>query len=213
MDTGVLHGLTIVVTVLAALACGLMLAKTPRVWLNDSAHLQLWQDSSWARGPGPMMVGLVIAAAVSVAFTLAVLAPLETGWSAYAPLSGKTFDPGQPNPADRIVSALLLGLVSGATPFLVTADLSVRRLPDRVVIPLTLVALGLIITGSVLGALPMWIWSFFTGLVAIAFFAAMHLLGRVLRARTMGLGTSSSRSSSSPWPVSSTRGHLSSCSW
>lgn len=188
MDAGVLHGMTIGVTVLAALACGLILAATPRVWLNDSAHLQQWQASRWARGPGPIVAGLIIAAVAAVVFTLAVLAPLETGWSAYAPLSKETFAPDQPNSADRIVSALLLGLVSGATPFLVTADVSVRRLPDRIVIPLTVVALGLIITGSVLGELSMWFSSFFAGVLALAFFAALHLVGRVLRARTMGLG-------------------------
>lgn len=188
MDTGVLHGMTIGVTVLAALACGLILAVTPRAWLNDSAHLQRWQSSRWARGMGPMLLGPIIAAAVAVVFTLFVLAPLETGWSAYAPLGGTTFAPGQPNSADRIVSALLLGLIAGATSFLVTADVSVRRLPDRIVIPLSLVALGLIITGSVLGALPMWFWSFFAGLLGLGAFAALHLVGRALRARTMGLG-------------------------
>nr|WP_281063447.1 prepilin peptidase [Brevibacterium permense] len=81
-----------------------------------------------------------------------------------------------------------MGLIAGATSFLVTADVSVRRLPDRIVIPLSLVALGLIITGSVLGALPMWFASFFAGLIGLVFFTAVHLMGRALRARTMGLG-------------------------
>ena len=188
MGAGVLHGMTIGVTVLTALACGLILAVTPRVWLNDSAHLQRWQSSRWARGMGPMLLGPIIAAAVAVVFTLTVLAPPETGWSAYAPLSGTTFTPAEPNSADRIVSALLLGIVSGATPFLATADVSVRRLPDRIVIPLSLLALGLIITGSVLGDLPLWFSSFFAGLLALVFFTALHLVGRVLRVRSMGLG-------------------------
>lgn len=188
MDTGVLHGMTIGVTILAALACGLILTATPQVWINDSAHLQRWQGSRWARGPGPMLGGLVIAAVAALVFTLTVLAPLETGWSAHAPLSGETFAPDQPNSADRIISALLLGLASGATPFLITADVSLRRLPDRINIPLPLLALGLIITGSVLGELPMWFTAFFAGLVALVFFIALHLLGRLLRARTMGLG-------------------------
>ena len=135
-----------------------------------------------------MLGGLVIAAVAALVFTLTVLAPLETGWSAHAPLSGETFAPDQPNSADRIISALLLGLASGATPFLITADVSLRRLPDRINIPLSLLALGLIITGSVLGELPMWFTAFFAGLVALVFFIALHLLGRLLRARTMGLG-------------------------
>ena len=109
MDTGVLHGMTIGVTVLAALACGLILTATPQVWINDSAHLQRWQGSRWARGPGPMLGGLVIAAVAALVFTLTVLAPLETGWSAHAPLSGETFAPDQPNSADRIISALQIG--------------------------------------------------------------------------------------------------------
>ena len=117
-----------------------------------------------------------------------MLAPPDTGWSAYAPLSGTTFAPAEPNSADRIVSALLVGLVSGATPFLATADVIVRRLPDRIVVPVSLLALGLIITGSVLGDLPMWFSSFFAGLLALVFFTALHLVGRVLRVRSMGLG-------------------------
>ncbi|MGO0602878.1 MAG: prepilin peptidase [Brevibacterium sp.] len=188
MDTGVLHAMTIGVTVLTALAGGLSLAATPQTWLNDSAHLQRWHASRWARGPGPLVVGLVIAAVAAVVFTLTVLAPPDTGWSAYAPLSGTTFAPAEPNSADRIVSALLVGLVSGATPFLATADVIVRRLPDRIVIPVSLLALGLIITGSVLGDLPMWFSSFFAGLLALVFFTALHLVGRVLRVRSMGLG-------------------------
>lgn len=135
-----------------------------------------------------MLGGLVIAAVAALVFTLTVLAPLETGWSAHAPLSGETFAPDQPNSADRIISALLLGLASGATPFLITADLSVRRLPDRIVIPLSLVAVGLLITGSVLGELPMWFWSFFAGILGLVAFAALHLVGRLLGVRTMGLG-------------------------
>ena len=135
-----------------------------------------------------MLGGLVIAAVAALVFTLTVLAPLETGWSAHAPMSGETFAPDQPNSADRIISALLLGLASGATPFLITADVSLRRLPDRINIPLSLLALGLIITGSVLGELPMWFTAFFAGLVALVFFIALHLFGRLLRARTMGLG-------------------------
>lgn len=188
MDTGVLHGMTIGVTVLVALACGLLLSVTPGAWLNDASHLQRWRASRWTRGPGPVVGGVIIAAGAAVVFTLTVLAPLEAGWSAYAPLSETTFAPDQPNSADRILSALLLGLIAGATSFLVTADVSVRRLPDRIVIPLSLVALGLIITGSVLGALPMWFASFFAGLIGLVFFTAVHLMGRALRARTMGLG-------------------------
>ena len=34
----------------------------------------------------------------------------------------------------------------------------------------------------------MWFTAFFAGLVALVFFIALHLLGRLLRARTMGLG-------------------------
>ena len=109
------------------------------------------------------------------------------GGALHAPLSGETFAPDQPNSADRIISALLLGLASGRH-HSSSPRTSAWRLPDRINIPLSVLALGLIMTGSVLGELPMWFTAFFAGLVALVFFIALHLLGRLLRARTMGLG-------------------------
>lgn len=190
MGTGVLDGLTIGLTTLIAAAAGLTLARSPRLWLHDSSHLARWTDSRLARGSVPVICGIVLAAAVTAIFASTVLSA-GPEWTAAKP-SGDfaAYEPGlpEPNSADRIVSALFLGLVSAATPFLVTADVLVRRLPDRIVFPLSAAGLVLISVGSVLGTSTMWFAAFFSGLGALAFFTALHLFGRVLRMRTMGLG-------------------------
>lgn len=188
METGVLHGMVIGLTVLTALAVGLVLARTIRFWLNDDAQLNRVRASLLSRGWMPVLIGLGLAAAAAWAFPLHQIAPVDSGWTAYAPLSGTTFAPPQPNSADRICTALFLGLVAGTTPFLFTADVIVRRLPDRVVLPTAVGGLTLIILGSVLGTSRMWFTGFFAGTIALAGFATLHLLGRLLRRQTMGLG-------------------------
>ncbi|UVI34512.1 prepilin peptidase [Brevibacterium spongiae] len=186
MDTGVLHGMVIGLTVLIAFAVGLVLARTTRFWLNDDTQLARVESSRLYRGWVPVLIGLVLAAAAAWAFPLHQL--VGSGWSAYAPLSGTTFTPPQPNSADRIGTACLLGLAAGTTPFLFTTDIIVRRLPDRIVLPTAIAGLAVIITGSILGASPAWFTAFFAGLAALVLFALLHLLGRVLRRQTMGLG-------------------------
>jgi leader peptidase (prepilin peptidase)/N-methyltransferase len=190
VGTGALDGLTIGLTILIAAAAGLTLARSPRLWLNDSEHLERWAASRFARGPMPVICGIVLAAAVTAMLASLVLSP-GPEWTTAAPsgdFAASAPSLPEPNSADRIVFALFLGLVSAATPFLITADVLVRRLPDRIVFPLSAAGLILIIVGSVLGTSTMWFAAFFSGLGALAFFAALHLIGRVLRMRTMGLG-------------------------
>lgn len=179
MGTGVLEGLTIGLTILIAAAAGLALARSRRLWLNDAEHLARWTASRLARGPVPVICGIVLAAAVTAIFASTVLLTGPSLSVSSSPV---------PNSADRILSAFFLGLVSAATPFLIIADILVRRLPDRIVFPLSAAGLILLIVGSVLGTSTMWFAAFFSGLAALAFFTALHLFGRVLRMQTMGLG-------------------------
>lgn len=188
MDSGVLHAMVIGLTVLIALAVGLVLARTTRFWLNDESQLERLEKSTISRAWVPVLAGLVLAAVASWAFPLHQIVAGDGGWSAYAPLSGTTFTPPQPNSADRIGTACFLGLVAGTTPFLFTTDILVRRLPDRITLPTTLLGLAVIIIGSVLGASHMWFTAFFAGTIALIAFGLLHLLGRLLRRRTMGLG-------------------------
>lgn len=187
MEVGVLHGMVTGLTVLTALAAGLLLARTPRFWLHDDSHLARWRTFRIPHGPWPVLAGILIAVGAAGAFQLTVLAP-ATGWSASAPLSATTLTVVHPNSADRIVSGLFLGLAAGVTPFLILADVIVRRLPDRIVYPTMLAGAALLIVGSVIGQMRFWFTAFFAGLLALVLFALLHLLGRVLRTQTMGLG-------------------------
>lgn len=187
MEVGVLHGMVTGLTVLTALAVGLLLARTPRFWLHDDSHLARWRAFRIPHGPWPVLAGILIAVGAAGVFQLTVLAP-ATGWAASAPLSATTLTAVHPNSADRIVSGLFLGLAAGVTPFLILADVIVRRLPDRIVYPTMLAGAALLIVGSVSGQMRFWFTAFFAGLLALVLFGLLHLLGRVLRTQTMGLG-------------------------
>jgi leader peptidase (prepilin peptidase)/N-methyltransferase len=188
VDAGVLHAMVIGLTVLCSLATGLVLARTIRAWLNDDTQLTRLRASRFAHGYLPVLIGVIVAALAAWAFPQHQIAAADSGWSAYAPLSGTTFTPPQPNSADRIGLSAFLGIVAGATPFLLTTDLIVRRLPDRIVWPTSLIGLAVIIAGSVLGNSRMWFSAFFAGIIALIVFGLIHLAGRVLKAKTMGLG-------------------------
>ncbi|WP_152346323.1 hypothetical protein [Brevibacterium sp. CFH 10365] len=160
-----MHGMVIGVSVLIAVVVGLVLARTLRTWIADDAHAAVLEGS---RGNvGLVIVGTLIAAIGSLA--LPVGEALKT-------------------PADHIGAALLLGAVAGATPFLVRADVLVRRLPDRIVWPLIGIGLVTTVVASVLGGSSVWFLVLFAGVTAALLFAGLHLLGRAMNARTMGLG-------------------------
>ncbi len=160
-----MHGMVIGVSVLIAVVVGLVLARTLRTWIADDAHAAVLEGS---RGNvGLVIVGTLIAAIGSLA--LPVGEALKT-------------------PADHIGAAVLLGAVAGATPFLVRADVLVRRLPDRIVWPLIAIGLVTAVVASVLGGSSVWFLVLFAGITAALLFAGLHLLGRAMNARTMGLG-------------------------
>lgn len=160
-----MHGMVIGVSVLIAVVVGLVLARTLRTWIADDAQAAVLEGS---RGNvGLVIVGTLIAAIGSLALPVGEV--LKT-------------------PADHIGAALLLGAVAGATPFLVRADVLVRRLPDRIVWPLIAIGLVTAVVASVLGGSSVWFLVLFAGVTAALLFAGLHLLGRAMNARTMGLG-------------------------
>src|SRR5699024_4855793 len=89
---------------------------------------------------------------------------------------------------DHLAAALILGSVAGVTPFLIRVDVLVHRLPDRLVYPLIGICFAAAALASFLGSSLVWSSALIIGTVATLAFAAIHLLGRVLGARTMGLG-------------------------
>ncbi|MGC2941494.1 MULTISPECIES: prepilin peptidase [unclassified Brevibacterium] len=165
VEVGVMHGMVIGLTVLIAVAVGLMLARTLRTWIADDAHAVVLEGSR--RSFGLVIAGTLIAALGGLALPVGEV--LTT-------------------PADHIGAALLLGSVAGATPFLVHTDIVVRRLPDRIVWPLIGIGVVTAVLASVLGGTSVWFLVLFAGIIATIFFAGVHLLGRVMNARTMGLG-------------------------
>lgn len=188
MDTGVLHGVMVGLAVLISIVAGLALAHGTRWWLADETQLHSLESSQAYRRPMLIAVGVVIAAAAAPLFPTAAVLPNMTGWTAYAPASGTTFTPSDPNVFDPLLLAVVLGLCSAATPFLVVVDLLVRRLPDRIVLPLiALVALSCLL-GAAFGQPHIWIVGLFAGIGATVFFGLLHLIGRLLRTSTMGLG-------------------------
>ncbi|WP_209373188.1 prepilin peptidase [Brevibacterium renqingii] len=184
--TGMLHGMVIVLTVLIALATGLVLSRTSRTWIADDG-----QAAAFARGcaPGavrPVVTGIAIAAAAGLLFPVGTAGP--TGPAPTASPAAVGIVSGSSGPVDHIGLALVLGTVAGATPFLIRADVLLRRLPDRIVWPLIGVCFGVAALASVLGRWPGWSLALIAGTIAVLAFAGLHLLGRVLGARTMGLG-------------------------
>lgn len=180
MTTHVLHGMFIGLTILVGLAGGLLLSRGTRWWLDDDSRLSL--VTGRRLGPSMMVGGVLLAAAAALLFPAsAVIAP-EAG------IARPTGALSAPNSADLILTAFVLGAVAAATPFLITVDIRIRRLPDRIVYPLILLILTALVLGTVIGDSPHWYTGFIAGTAAALLFLALHLLGRLLGARTMGLG-------------------------
>ena len=188
MDTGVLHGWLIGLTLLVSAATGLVLARGTRWWLADTDQFDLLTRSQAFRRWWLVAAGIAIATVAVLLFPSASIFSPETGWSAYAPGSGAIYSPPTANAFDPILLALSLGVSAAATPFLFAVDVLVRRLPDRIVLPLigiVLVACGL---GAAFGGVRIWVLGLIAGAAAALFFGILHLIGRVLHVRTMGLG-------------------------
>src|SRR5699024_9130890 len=139
VETGVLHGMIIGVTVLIALATGLVVSRSAGAWIADPAHTAVFERSGAAGRVRTLVTGIAAVAAwfLPVGTVLSgatgqadaaqppAAAPMPAG--AVSAVSGSV---------DHIAAALILGTVAGATPFLIRVDVLVHRLPDRLVYPL-----------------------------------------------------------------------------
>lgn len=192
-DPDIVHGMLIGLAVFIALATGLLLTRTTLVWLNDDRQAQRLALSRLHRGPWLVVAGVVIAAVAVLLFPATAVIPAGPGdatsaLTASAPGNGTVSAPMQPNAIDQIGLGLILGVVAGATPFLISVDVLVRRLPDRIVYPLIAACLVIVVSASVFGESHIWFFGLFAGLGAALLFGLLHLIGRALHARTMGLG-------------------------
>ncbi|WP_413334927.1 prepilin peptidase [Brevibacterium sp. GP-SGM9] len=183
MTAHVLHGMFIGLTVLVGLAGGLLLSRGTRWWLSDDSRISL--VTGRRLGPAMMFGGVLLAAAAALLFPASAVIPADTVHTAAAQLTG---DVSAPNSADLILTAVVLGAVAASTPFLIIFDIRIRRLPDRIVYPLILLILTALVLGTVIGHSLNWYTGFIAGVAATLLFLALHLLGRLLRARTLGFG-------------------------
>lgn len=174
--------------VFIAVATGLLLSRTTAVWVNEDRQSRLLALSRAHQGPWLVVAGVVIAAAAALLFPSTAVIPAGPSGIASAPTAETTLAPMQPNAVDQIGLGLILGVAAGATPFLFSADILVRRLPDRIVYPLITACLVIGVWASVFGESHIWFFGLFAGLGAAVLFGLIHLIGRALHARTMGLG-------------------------
>lgn len=187
METGVLHGMVIGLTVLIALATGLIVSRTAGSWIADPAQTAVFERSGAARRVRTVITGIVIAA---VAAWFLPVGTVLSGAAGQADAGQMSADAASAisESVDHIAAALILGSVAGATPSLIRVDVLVHRLPDRLVYPLIGISFAAVALASFLGSSLVWAPVLIIGTVATLAFAAIHLIGRVLGARTMGLG-------------------------
>ena len=193
METGVLHGMIIGVTVLIALATGLVVSRSAGAWIADPAHTAVFERSGAAGRVRTIVTGIAIAAVAAWFLPVGTVLSGATGQAdAAQPPAAAATTAGAVSAVsgsvDHIAAALILGTVAGATPFLIRVDVLVHRLPDRLVYPLIGICFTAAALASFLGSSLLWSPALIIGVVATLAFAAIHLLGRVLGARTMGLG-------------------------
>jgi leader peptidase (prepilin peptidase)/N-methyltransferase len=176
-------------TVLIALATGLVVSRTAGAWIADPAQTAVFERSGAAARVRTVVTGIVIAAVA------AWFLPVDTVLSGAAGRAEAAHQwaaagavPAVSESVDHLAAALILGSVAGATPFLIRVDVLVHRLPDRLVYPLIGICFAAAALASFLGSSLVWSSALIIGTVATLAFAAIHLLGRVLGARTMGLG-------------------------
>lgn len=188
-----LHGMIIGLTVLIALATGLVVSRTAGAWIADPAQTAVFERSGAAARVRTVVTGIVIAAVAAWFLPVDTVLSGAAGQadaaqqSAAGPMSAGAV-PAVSESVDHIAAALILGSVAGATPFLIRVDVLVHRLPDRLVYPLIGICFAAAALASFLGSSLVWSSALIIGTVATLAFAAIHLLGRVLGARTMGLG-------------------------
>lgn len=183
MDSGVLHGWPIGATALISAGLGVLLACCRSWWLADDGHAAVLARARLFRPLPLAILGAVLAVAAALLFP-GTSTTLDFG------LAG----PGGAGPGadfgifDRVLLALSLGAAAAATPFLFVVDIVVHRLPDRIVYPLIGLELLALVLGQLLGESPIWGLGLIAGGAGVLFFGSLYLIGRVMHARTMGLG-------------------------
>lgn len=183
MDSGVLHGWPIGVTAVIAAGLGVLLVCCRTWWLADDGHAAVLARTRLFR-PLHLAIlgtGLAIAAALLFPDTSTILGSSLTD-------SGGADPGGDFGTFDQLLLALSLGAAAAATPFLFVVDIVVHRLPDRIVYPLIGVELLALVLGLLLGESPVWGLGLVAGGAGVLFFGVLYLMGRVMHARTMGLG-------------------------
>lgn len=183
MDSGVLHGWPIGATAVISAGLGVLLASARSWWLGDAGHAAVLARILLFRPLPLALLGAVLAVAAALLFP-------GTGTTLGSGLAG----PGGAGPSadfgtvDRLLLALSIGSAAAATPFLMVVDIVVHRLPDRIVYPLIGLELIVLVLGQLLGESPIWGLGLIAGGAGVAFFGTLYLIGRVMHARTMGLG-------------------------
>lgn len=171
MNSEVLHvwpiGVAAMFSVAAVFSVGasLFLARSMPWWVADVAHAGLLARS---RAYQPVLLGLLSLVLALVALLL--------------------FPTALTSPPDRLLLALILGVSAAATPFLFLVDIVVHRLPDRIVYLLIGTEVLACVLGQIFGESRIWVLGLVAGTGAALFFGVLHLIGRLLHVRTMGLG-------------------------
>src|SRR5699024_10675969 len=134
---GVLHGMIIGVTVLIALATGLVVSRSAGAWIADPAHTAVFERSGAAGRVRTIVTGIAIAAVAAWFLPVGTVLSGATGQAEAAYQSAAVGAvPAVSESVDHLAAALILGSVAGVTPFLIRVDVLVHRLPDRLVYPL-----------------------------------------------------------------------------
>ncbi|TSI17888.1 prepilin peptidase [Brevibacterium aurantiacum] len=187
MDIGVLHGWPIGVSAVISAGLGILLARSTSWWLADDDHAAVLAKTRLFRPLPLVILGIVLAVAAALLFPAAGAAPGSGSLSDAGSMSGAghSADIGS---VDRLLLALSLGAAAAATPYLAVVDIVIHRLPDRIVYPLIGIELLTFVLGQLLGESAIWGLGLIAGVAGVLFFGVLYLSGRVMHARTMGLG-------------------------
>lgn len=176
------------IAVVVAAVTGSVLVLRADWFIADDEHSSRVRAASVFHPLLLVFSGVVIACLAVVFFPEDTGMTSEPGYVAWAPLSNTTFSPPIAGTLDVVLLGICVGTAAGATPFLIGIDLLVHRLPDRIVLPLIGLQFFAYVTGLIWGNLSIWTMAFISGVIASALFGLLVLIGRLMRARTMGLG-------------------------
>lgn len=189
MDIGVLHGWPIGVSVVISAGLGILLARSTSWWLADDDHAAVLAKTRLYHPLPLAILGIVLAVAAALLFPAATAGSMSDAgsMSEAGSMSGaaQLADIGS---VDRLLLALSLSAAAAATPFLAVVDIVVHRLPDRIVYPLIGTELLTFVLGQLLGETAIWGLGLIAGGAGVLLFGVLYLSGRVMHARTMGLG-------------------------